>query len=200
MRDARRGARVGSAPSRWNDRRVTSSNTKWLTLIYKVPSEPTRLRASVWRKLKATGAVYLQNSVATLPYTKSTERALRALRNEIEEKHGGTAVLLAGTALAGNGEILGLIEAARNDEYEEIRDKCEDFLRGIDKELAAQHFTYGELEENEEDLTKLRNWFDKVVARDLLGASGRGDTADLLARCAAELNAYAEHVYAAEDV
>jgi len=179
---------------------VTSSNTKWLTLVYKVPSEPTRLRASVWRKLKATGAVYLQNSVAILPYTKSTERALRALRNEIEEKHGGTAVLLSGTALAGNGEILGLIEAARNDEYEEIRDKCEDFLRGIDKELAAEHFTYGELEENEEDLTKLRNWFDKVVARDLLGAAGRENTADLLARCADELNAYAEHVYAAEDV
>jgi hypothetical protein len=33
----------------------------WFVLVYKLPPEPTRLRASVWRKLKAAGAVYLQN-------------------------------------------------------------------------------------------------------------------------------------------
>ncbi len=30
-------------------------------------AEPTRLRSTVWRRLKALGAVYLQNSVAALP-------------------------------------------------------------------------------------------------------------------------------------
>src|ERR687898_1175619 len=39
----------------------------WFVLVYKLPAEPTRLRASVWRKLKAAGAVYLQNGVAALP-------------------------------------------------------------------------------------------------------------------------------------
>jgi tRNA(Ile2) C34 agmatinyltransferase TiaS len=34
----------------------------WFILIYKLPAEPTRLRASVWRKLRAAGAVYLQRA------------------------------------------------------------------------------------------------------------------------------------------
>ncbi|WP_279580643.1 hypothetical protein [Fodinicola feengrottensis] len=33
----------------------------WLLLVYKVPSEPTRLRATVWRRLKGMGAIYLQS-------------------------------------------------------------------------------------------------------------------------------------------
>ncbi len=35
--------------------------------VYRVPSEPTRLRAAVWRRLKSLGAIYLQNSAAALP-------------------------------------------------------------------------------------------------------------------------------------
>jgi hypothetical protein len=31
----------------------------WLVLVYKLPAEPTRLRASVWRRLKAAGSVVL---------------------------------------------------------------------------------------------------------------------------------------------
>jgi len=34
----------------------------WLLLIYRVPSEPSRLRAAVWRRIKSLGAIYLQNS------------------------------------------------------------------------------------------------------------------------------------------
>lgn len=161
--------------------------------------DPARLRASVWRRLRSLGAVYLQNSVATLPGSPDNERALRTLRREIE-KMGGTGVLLTGTALAGEKEIVAMIEAARNDEYDEIRDKCQDFLDGIDKEILASHFTFGELEENDEDLTKLRNWLLKVKGRDTLGAGGRAAVEEDLQRCSDALNRYAQLVYAAEDV
>ncbi|CAN5802663.1 hypothetical protein BH20ACT11_BH20ACT11_01270 [soil metagenome] len=43
-------------------------------MVYKLPSEPTRYRASVWRKLKGAGAVYLQNGVAALPADPVAER------------------------------------------------------------------------------------------------------------------------------
>ena len=36
----------------------------WLLLVYRVPPEPSRLRAAVWRRLKSLGAIYLQNSAA----------------------------------------------------------------------------------------------------------------------------------------
>ncbi|MDQ1548465.1 MAG: hypothetical protein QOD27_123, partial [Microbacteriaceae bacterium] len=42
----------------------SSDDAEWLVLIYKIPPEPTRLRAGAWRRLKSLGAIYLQNSVA----------------------------------------------------------------------------------------------------------------------------------------
>ncbi|MGH8918302.1 MAG: Chromate resistance protein ChrB, partial [Actinomycetes bacterium] len=49
----------------------------WLVLIYRVPPEPTRLRSTVWRRIKSLGAIYLQNSAAALPAGPGAERALR---------------------------------------------------------------------------------------------------------------------------
>ena len=169
----------------------------WLLLIYRIPTEPTRLRAAVWRRLKGLGAVYLQNSAAALPDSVPAQRALRKLRYEIGEM-GGIAVLMACTALAGEAEILAAFQAARDDEYEEIIDKCQDFLGQLDKEYKAEHFTYAELEENEEDLVKLRNWLAKITDRDVFGAPKRQATLEALAVCENALEEYAARVYAEE--
>ncbi|MCQ4083592.1 chromate resistance protein ChrB [Streptomyces sp. RB6PN25] len=173
------------------------SGLRWLVLIYKVPAEPTRLRASVWRKIKGLGAIYLQNSVAALPHSPAAERSFRVLRNEIAEM-GGSAYLLVNDVLAGNAEIEQAFNAARDDEYEEIVDRCQDFLQQIEKEYTAEHFTYAELEENDEDLVKLRNWLAKVEARDVLGASGKAEALSALQRCEQVLDEYASRVYAEE--
>ena len=169
----------------------------WLLLVYRVPSEPTRLRAVVWRRLKGLGAIYLQNSAATLPTGPSAERALRRLRREILDM-GGTASLLNCTALAGGTEIRSAFQAARDDEYDEIVDKCQDFLAGLRKEYRADHFTYAELEENDEDLVKLRNWYAKILARDVFGAPGRPVCAEALQTCERALEDYAGWVYAGD--
>ncbi|ADP83173.1 Chromate resistance protein ChrB [Pseudofrankia inefficax] len=175
-----------------------ADGTRWLLLVYRVPSEPTRLRAGVWRKLKGLGAIYLQNSVAALPViTPGGERALRTLRKEITDM-GGTAHLLGCDVMAGEADVLAAFEAARNDEYDEIVDKCADFQAQLRKEYAASHFTYAELEENDEDLTKLRNWYAKVRARDVFGASRARSTLEALDACERALEEYAARVYAEE--
>jgi hypothetical protein len=71
-----------------------SESTGWLVLIYRVPPEPTRLRSTVWRRIKSLGAIYLQNSAAARPASAATERALRKLRREILDM-SGTAILLS---------------------------------------------------------------------------------------------------------
>ena len=169
----------------------------WLLLIYRVPPEPTRLRSTVWRRIKSLGAIYLQNSVAALPASPANERSLRKLRREILDM-SGTAILLSAAALAGDAEVRAAFLAARNDEYGEIVDKCEDFLRQVQKEYDENHFTYAELEENEEDLVKLKNWFAKIVERDAFGANGRPATERALEACEQSLEAYAARVYAEE--
>ncbi len=169
----------------------------WLLLVYRVPSEPTRLRSTVWRRLKSLGAIYLQNSAAALPASVGAERALRKLRSEIIDM-SGTAMLLSCTVLAGEPEVLAAFQAARDDEYAEIADKCEDFLGQLQKEYVAEHFTYAELEENEVDLVKLRNWLTRVRDRDAFGAAGREPAERALATCEQELETYAARVYAEE--
>ncbi|MEU6462869.1 Chromate resistance protein ChrB [Streptomyces sp. NPDC046976] len=175
-----------------------SEPVTWLLLAYRIPSEPSRLRAGVWRRLKALGAIYVQNAVAALPADPAAERALRSLRAEITRMDGGSAQLLRADALAGGTDLVTAYNAARDDEYAEITDRCRDFLAEIERETAASHFTYGELEENDEDLAKLRGWFDKVVARDRLGAPGRGAAGRAVEGCAEALDGFAAAVYAAD--
>jgi hypothetical protein len=168
-----------------------------LLLVYRIPSEPTRLRAGVWRKIKGLGAIYVQNSAAALPASAAAERAFRALRAEITEL-GGTAYVFTSTPLAGQAQLVNSFNEARDDEYEEIVDRCNDFLQQVGKEYEANHFTYAELEENDEDLSKLKRWLDKVHARDVLGASGLSAAAAALERCERSLEEYAARVYAEE--
>jgi hypothetical protein len=169
----------------------------WLLLVYRIPSEPTRLRAGVWRKIKGLGAIYVQNSVAALPASPSAERAFRSLRAEIGEL-GGNAYVLKSTVIAGQAQLVEEFNKARDDEYEEIVDRCEDFLQQVRKEYDAVHFTYAELEENDEDLTKLKRWLDKVRARDVLGAKGVEAATTALEGCEHVLEEYAARVYAEE--
>jgi hypothetical protein len=169
----------------------------WLLLIYRVPPEPTRLRSTVWRRIKNLGAIYLQNSVAALPAGPAAERSFRKLRREILDM-SGTATLLSCAVLAGESEVKAAFQTARDDEYEEIADKCRDFLHQVQKEYDENHFTYAELEENEVDLVKLRNWFAKVIERDAFGAAGRVATERALESCEQSLEAYAARVYAEE--
>src|ERR1700692_3983349 len=89
----------------------------WLLLIYRVPPDPTRLRSTVWRRIKSLGAIYLQNSVAALPASPTAERSFRKLRREITDM-SGTAMLISATVIAGEADVRGAFQAARNDEYE----------------------------------------------------------------------------------
>jgi hypothetical protein len=109
---------------------------------------------------------------------------------------GGTAVLLRCSVLAGEREVMAAFQAARDDEYEEIVDKCDDFLAEVQKEYAAGHFTYAELEENEVDLVKLRTWFTRIRQRDVFGAAGRQAAEKAIGECEQALEAYAARVYA----
>src|SRR5215472_708623 len=175
----------------------TEPGPGWLLLVYRVPSEPSRLRAAVWRRIKSLGAIYLQSSAAALPASIQAERSLRKLRSEITDM-SGTAVLLSCDVLAGQADIEAQFQAARNDEYEEIVDKCNDFIAGLDKEYAEKHFSYAELEENEVDLVKLRTWLGRVRERDAFGADGLRQALSCLAECEEKLEAYAARVYAEE--
>jgi DNA-binding transcriptional regulator PaaX len=68
------------------------SKTRWLILIYHLPREPSRHRVAVWRKLKALGALYLQDGAAALPDDVVTREQLEWLQLRVREA-GGEATL-----------------------------------------------------------------------------------------------------------
>lgn len=172
----------------------------WLLLTYKVPAEPAKRRIALWRKLKALGAVYLQSGVCLLPKVESHVRRLKLLQNEIAAMEGD-AVLLesAGLDRVQEQKVIARFSDERNEAYQEFISRCGDFEAEITKERGIGKFTYAEVEENEEDLTKLRAWLEKIVRLDFYGASLRAAAEERLARCSALLDDYAREVFEAQD-
>jgi hypothetical protein len=90
---------------------------EWVLLIYKIPSQPTRLRAQIWRALGRCGALYLQDSVCIVPATTELAENMQWIADEIHEL-GGTAYLFRATGPApGQDERIEarFVEASRTD-------------------------------------------------------------------------------------
>ncbi|MGE0629314.1 MAG: Chromate resistance protein ChrB [Hyphomicrobiaceae bacterium] len=176
---------------------VTSA---WLLLTYKVPPEPAAKRIALWRRLKAMGAVYLQNGVCLLPKTDDHIRRLKMLENDVDEM-GGEAVILETVALdrAQEDKVVARFKADRDDQYREFLGRCADFEKEIAKEIAINKFTYAELEEEDTDLKKLQGWLEKIRKLDFYGATLADEASERLRACEALLDSYAQRVFDAHD-
>lgn len=172
----------------------------WLLMTYKVPPEPAARRMAVWRKLKGMGAVYLQGGVCLLPKTDDHVRRLKMLENDIAAAAGACVILETVALDRGQSEkVVARFRADRDDAYEEFLDKCDDFEREVAKEVAASHYTYAELEENDLDLKKLQGWLAKIRRLDFYGAARAGEAEARLKQCEAILDDYAKRVFDARD-
>jgi len=139
--------------------------SKWLLLVYRIPREPTAARVYVWRKLKALGAVSLQDAVWVLPATPRTQEQLQWLAAEIAEQ-GGDANLWLADALEPPG-CNGLLRQFTEPVEAEYRKILAD-LKKKDRDLAALSKRYQDL--------AARDYFScelgQEVRERLLGASG----------------------------
>ncbi len=172
----------------------------WLLLTYKIPPEPTAKRMAVWRRLKGLGAVYLQNGVCLVPKTDDHVRNLKMIENDIANAKGECVILE--TVALDNGQeekVIARFKADRDDAYEEFLDKCDDFEREVAKEVAAKHFTFAELEENDVDLKKLQGWLAKIKNLDFYGATWADKADARLKTCEVILDDYAKRVFNAHE-
>ena len=176
------------------------SSLKWLLLLYKLPPEPAKRRIAIWRKLKGMGAVYLQDGVCFLPRTDDHLRGLKILDNEIRES-SGEAIVLEGHALdnAQEQRVIHRFNNDRNEIYKEFIGRCADYEAEIAREIREKHFTYAELEENDEDLGKLRVWLAKIQKLDLYEAPLGKAAKERLQICAELLEKFSQKVFAARE-
>ena len=168
---------------------------KWIFFSHRLPPKPSKLRVYVWRQLKKIGAVSYQ-SVWVIPYMKNLLSDLESLASHIET-YGGGSLLIEGKPInkAEQDRILKAFLEASTEEYQEIANKCDDFLKEIASEIARRNFIFAEVEENEEDLDKLKNWFKKVEERHLVKNPLRKLAAQKLKLCEKALEDFSLRVY-----
>jgi flavodoxin len=85
--------------------------------------------------------------------------------------------------------------SARDEEYKEFLDKCEDFFKEIEKETAKSNFIYAEIEENEDELEKLNTWIEKILKRDFFSSPLREKSHKTLLKCKEVLEVFSSKVY-----
>jgi hypothetical protein len=137
----------------------------WVLLVYKVPREPTALRATVWRRLKRLGALLVHDAVWVLPATPWTREQFQWLAVEIGEL-GGEVYLW---------ESRGLLNGQEETLVQQFLEKVETIYRDIlvereqeDADLVALSRTYQQ--------TRVQDYFQSALGtqvRDrLLAARG----------------------------
>ena len=172
---------------------------RWLLLIYRIRAESSGQRTYVWRQLRQLGAVYLQQAAAILPDRPELSVELDRLGQRIRSLGGDASTLeTMSPTPAWEVDLVARFNAARDAEYEEIRDSVESFEAELHRETRQERFRFAELEEGEADWEKLQRWFDRVTERDFFGATGRAAAEQALAHGRVLLDGFTREVYRAE--
>jgi len=131
-----------------------------------------------------------------LPFAPEHEQSLKEIRNELLAQ-GGNGLLFVATPLDAEVEtqIVARLQEERTKDYAEFADRCQAFFQEIEKETKAEHFSFAELEEIEEDLAKLTSWFRKIQGRDFFPGRQSEEATQLLTRCRQMLDTFTHAVY-----
>ena len=157
----------------------------WLLLVYKLPADRSSARVSVWREVRRSGALQLQNSVVAFPDTGDFPTAVARVRAAVDSVEGSVLAVRAETLEPDeDARLAAAWNEARTDEFSELASECDKLVAEIDKEFAKEKFTLAELDEEEAELEKLRSWHARIHARDVLGSDGAGDAEVALGRAA----------------
>ena len=104
---------------------MSSPQSVWTLLVYKIPTQPSRLRLHIWRKLQAMGGLYVQNAACLLPSRPDLDENMQYIAAQIEEMGGSCYLFSASALLPGSVERL----------MEEFRAQADTQLQEIVKRL-----------------------------------------------------------------
>jgi hypothetical protein len=127
-------------------------------------------------------------------------KAVDEMKEYVSNQGGSSKTFLANAIdTITEADILERFRLDRAEEYAELKEQCADFLKEIEKEIERQNFSFAELEENEQDLTKLENWYMKVQKRDFDPGEPAKETEEWLQKCRDVFQQFTAAVYEQED-
>lgn len=170
---------------------------EWILLTYKLTPDPSsRARVAVWREVRRSGALHLQQSVVAFPDVEAFRPALERFRTLVGELGGESLAVRGGPVEGGDGDrLVASWNAARDGEFAELVAECGKFLSEIDHEFEIEKFTSAELEEEEAELDKLERWHERIRARDVCGCPGAAEADAALGRAREALERYSQAVF-----
>jgi hypothetical protein len=174
---------------------------EWLLFLAQLPSTPSSLRVNVWRRLREAGSIGLQNGVWILPRSAENSTFLGRLLAFIRQSGaGGQIFRVQGFDPAVDEDVIARFKAERKQEYDEFLEQCEVFIGELDKETRGQKFTFAELEENEQNLQRLRKWIAKIQKRDFFKTKKSQEAISAYQGCKQILDAFTRQVYYKSEV
>jgi Protein ChrB, N-terminal len=172
-------------------------DAQWLLLAYRVPSDPSSNRISVWRDLKRLGAYYPQQAVCILPGRPEIVEQLTGIRKRVETMEGTSTYLeIPWLPEAQHDDLVNAFKELAAKEYAEIIEECETkFAKEIEFERFRKNYTFEEVEEIRQDLHKIQRWFAAVESRDWFNSPSRNDAERRLKECGVLLDAFEADVF-----
>jgi hypothetical protein len=168
----------------------------WLLFLSQLPATPSSLRVAVWRRMRAAGALGLQNGVWVLPNKPDQQKLLQDLLTFIQSQGAnGQIFTVSLLTVEIEKDILERFRSDRDEEYSEFCERCQEFLGEIRKESHKKKFTFAELEELEQDWQRLEAWLAKIQNRDFLGGKSARKATQLLDAGRTTLEAFSAQVY-----
>ncbi len=171
----------------------------WRIFTYRFLGDDSRHRVAAWRELRKIGAVALQTATWAVPVGEPFDAGLQRA-TAIVQRAGGRALCFEVSADAETSAVLeSLYGAEREAEWAEFFAECDKAEAELASEVAKEKFTLAELDEEEQNIDRLRRWYRELRARDLFNAPSATPGAMRLAACVELLEDFAQRVYDARD-
>jgi hypothetical protein len=112
-------------------RRATAApgRRRWLLFIHQLPSHPSNLRVTTWRRLQQIGAIPLKQAVYALPDTPDAREDFEWLKTEVKAAGGDASVFAADNVDEWSDDaLIEEFRRARQDLYEELAEEVKQAL------------------------------------------------------------------------
>lgn len=159
------------------------------------------LRVQVWRRLRALGALYVQQGTCLLPARQPVTHEVTRLADKVR-RAGGTARVLRMEFVdeAEERSVIAEFNVARDAEYAEVLERVPELHAELAAERSGGNLTYAEVEESEVDVVRFRSWLGKIAARDYFDAPLGAEAHAAVDRAAADLAAFEENALSADTI
>lgn len=154
---------------------MTSEQTRWALLAYRLPREPSTPRSALWRKLRRIGAVQVGDGLAGLPDDPRTREQLEWLAEFVVEAGGEASTWTAQlTSARQERELVERMRTAVGLEYRAV----------VEEAVSAHALAPGA---RQRVLGRLRRELRRIRARDYFPTAARDDAAHAVDELAARV-------------